>query len=394
MGRGDRHGRAARTWREVLRDAWADGWVLVGFVASLALLAVFVWVSRDVVETIIENERVFFAGLSATGVVFAAQWSIGRYRSIRSQQADSEQLIRATKDSELIAAMHERVASTIDNLDVEQMQQSDPSIGVLEAAMFRWHERLLRDYSIHRELAVLRRNLEAAYERANEYFDAQAEDEDFYLHAEQFNVIIRDINQACGNALIVDIALRDKRRPDLTPNTGLETIRLNKLGGILRDLTEALQRRDQVYESVFRYSNGDEALGRARENFRVMTSDLRKAQRTLEGLLDRDRFNVRIDELIMKGRLSAEVAGQRIIWQDYEEIHDYAIAAASRAREALEELARAEVAPRPMFLVLLNDVSSAADALAQNKPNLRRELNQDLTGLRPPRTSDPAETVA
>lgn len=394
MGRGDRRGRAARTWREVLRDAWADGWVLVGFVASLALLAVFVWVSRDVVETIIENERVFFAGLSATGVVFAAQWSIGRYRSIRSQQADSEQLIRATKDSELIAAMHERVASTIDNLDIEQMQQSDPSIGVLEAAMFRWHERLLRDYSIHRELAVLRRNLEAAYERANEYFDAQAEDEDFYLHAEQFNVIIRDINQACGNALIVDIALRDKRRPDLTPNTGLETIRLNKLGGILRDLTEALQRRDQVYESVFRYSNGDEALGRARENFRVMTSDLRKAQRTLEGLLDRDRFNVRIDELIMKGRLNAEVAGQRIIWQDYEEIHDYVMAAASRAREALEELARAEIAPRPMLLVLIADVSSAADALAENKPNLRRELNQDLTGLRPPRTSDPTETVA
>jgi len=388
VNRSDRRDRAARSSSEVWRDIWEDGWLALGIAATVFLVALFVAASWNIVGAIIESDRVFFAGLSATVAVAAAQWSIVRYRSVRRQQADREELIRSTEDPRLIAAMQERVANAIDNLNVNQMGYGD---GQLEASLFRWHDRLLRHYTVFREMAVLRRNLEAAFDRANEYFDVQAENEEFHFHSDQFNVIIRDLNQACGNAHRIDVALRDGRRPDLAPDTGLASMRLNRLGGILRDVTEALERRDQVYESVFRYSAGDPTVDRAREYFRVMTSDLRKAHRTLDSLIDRNRFNVRMDELIMKDRLNHAYAGRRLILQQYRTVHAYMMTALERLEEARDELVNGGRVLEPSFLILLRGIAQSEHMLRGNESTLMDEVDEDLGQMgsfpTPPNTS-------
>jgi hypothetical protein len=374
----DQPARQARTWSEVWHDIWADGWLFGGLIFTGALTIFFFWTSGTIIGRIIEQDRVFFAGLSATAAVSAAQWSIVRYRSIRREREDNARMIMTTDDPVLLAVMHERVANTIDNLEVSRLREPD---GPLSAALLRWHDRVLRTFSVFRELAVLRRNLDAAYERANDYFDAQAEDEEFHTDSDQFHVIINDINQACGNALRIDTALRDGRHLRSTGEQGLASMKLNALGGILRDLTEALERRNQVFESVFRYSNGDEQVGRAREYFRVMTSDLRKAHRTLESLINRDRFNARIDEFVTQDRLDPAIAGRRLIRQQYRAVMSYVNAAQTRARESREELVAGARELPPTFNVLVQDIESAARLLRENEAELEEELRRDLTML-------------
>jgi hypothetical protein len=376
MGKSQQEQRSARSWSDARRDIWRDGWLVLGLAVTLLLGALFVVVSWNIIGAIIAEDRVFFAGLSATLAVSAAQWSVVRYRKIRAEQASSKQLILTTEDPVLIDAMRERIATEIDNLDVTARSDGDR---VLDAALLRWHDRLLRSFSIFRELAVLRRNLDAAYERANEYFDAQAEDEEFHTDSDQFHVIIRDINQACGNALRIDTALRDGHRVRPSEDHGLASMKLNALGGILRDLAEALERRNHVYENVFRYANGDERVGRSREFFRVMTSDLRKAHRTLESLFDRDRFNARIDEFVTQDRLAPDLAGKRLIRQQYLTVLSYTHAAQLRIAESRDALTEGDGAReiQPTFRVLVRDIESAVALLKRNEVVLAREIGYE-----------------
>jgi hypothetical protein len=376
MGKSQQEPRDARSWSEVRRDIWRDGRLVLGLTGTVTFVALFVAVSWNIIGAIIAADRVFFAGLSATLAVSAAQWSIVRYRNIRAEQTSSRQLILTTDDPVLIDAMRERIAREIDNLDVTATPDGDR---VLEAALRRWHDRLLRSFSLFRELAVLRRNLDAAYERANEYFDAQAEDEEFHADSDQFHVIIRDINQACGNALRIDTALRDGHGVRPSQDHGLASMKLNALGGILRDLAEALERRNQVYETVFRHSNGNEHIGRAREFFRVMTSDLRKAHRTLESLFDRDRFNARIDEFVTQDRLAPDLAGKRLIRQQYLTVLSYSHAAQMRIAESRDALTEGDGAReiQPTFRVLVRDIESAVALLKRNEVVLAREIGYE-----------------
>jgi len=369
-----RHGRA-RTWAGVGRDIWADPWLVLGALATFGFTGIFYRASSDIVGGIIAGDPVYFAGLSATFAVFVGQASFVRFRSIRRERQDNAATIMNTADPELLDKMKQRIASVIDTLEVDRQPEG---AGPLDAALQRWHDRRLRQFSVFRELAVLRRNLDAAYERANDYFDAQAEDEEFHTDADQFHVIISDINQACGNALRIDTALTRGRHLDGTARRRLDTIRLNGLGNILRDLTEALERRNHVFESLFRDSNGDESLGRAREYFRVMTSDLRKAHRTLESLINRDRFNARLTEFIKEDGIDVDESAERLIDQQYRTVQAYVNAASSRAQEVMSEIASGSHKAPPILNVLEQDISSAADRLRVDWRSLSRELKENL----------------
>jgi hypothetical protein len=349
--------------------------LVLGALATFGFTGIFYRASSDIVGGIIAGDPVYFAGLSATFAVFVGQASFVRFRSIRRERQDNAATIMNTADPELLDKMKQRIASVIDTLEVDRQPEG---AGPLDAALQRWHDRRLRQFSVFRELAVLRRNLDAAYERANDYFDAQAEDEEFHTDADQFHVIISDINQACGNALRIDTALTRGRHLDGTARRRLDTIRLNGLGNILRDLTEALERRNHVFESLFRDSNGDESLGRAREYFRVMTSDLRKAHRTLESLINRDRFNARLTEFIKEDGIDVDESAERLIDQQYRTVQAYVNAASSRAQEVMSEIASGSHKAPPILNVLEQDISSAADRLRVDWRSLSRELKENL----------------
>lgn len=386
------------------RAIWRDRWFLATLAATVAVVALFGVSSRQIISAILDADPVFFAGLSGTLALLVGQLAYNRYHELKIERESTEFAIRTTEDPVLIAAIESRAASIVDRLDAgkEQLAERD-----FTAAIDRWQDRYLRRYHVYREVAVLRRNIEAAHERAVEYFDAQAEIEEFHTDADLFAIVIDDINRASGNALRIDTALRDGRELDSTADQGLMTMKLNALGGILRDLTEALERRNQVFESFFRNANGDPNVQNAREYFRVMTSDLRKAQRTLTGLLDRDRFNVRVDEFVRLDRLSPDESGWRLRKQQYKKVHDYVRAARRRAHEMQSALEAIEGIRVPALVnVLVSDIEAAEHLLDVNEPELDREAQEDreATGaathplsnsVRDPRTNhqDDGQTV-
>lgn len=357
------------------RSIWTDGLLLALIILTVLVAVFFVLISRQILNAILAADPVFFAGLSGTVALGVGQVAYNRYHDLRIRREDSEKLIRTTDDPVLVAAIESRAASIVDRYEVDRLRDDSSE---LSSSLRRWHDRVLRRYSVFRELAVLRRNLDAAYERANDYFDAQAEDEEYHTDSDQFAIIIDEINKACGNALRVDTALRDSRHPISAANQGLVSMKLNAVGGIFRDLTEALERRNHVFETLFRHSNGDVHVVRSREFFRVMTSDLRKAHRTLASLLDRDRFIWKIDEFVTKDGIDPAEAGQRLTRQQYLEVLLYMRAAKARAEEAREALLAGGTAHfSATFEVLLRDIDYATDMLEKNREELASEILVD-----------------
>ena len=346
-------------------------------VAAVGGALLFYFSARGKLAEIISSDAIFFAGVSLSLFVWGVTKAYNHQQGLRRTREELDVVIRSSNDQMVLRAIEERVAGRIDQMVVDAASSSETVLG---GALLRWHERLLRQHDVLRHLAVLRRNLEAAYDRSGEFFDAQAEREDFHTDADQFGIIVDDLSKAAGSALRVDAALRDRRGIDSTIEQGYVSMKLNQLGEIARDLTEALERRNQVFSLLFDRRETNEDSDDARAFFRVMTSDLRKAQRTLLELLDRDRHNVRVDEMVYHDNLSASEAGARIIRQQYRTVFSYARVAKMRANQVREALEAAGLSIPPALDILAYDVSGAADLLEKNWPVLMEEIGYDREG--------------
>jgi hypothetical protein len=374
-------GPLLRPAEELPPSIWAgirgDNRALAYLAAAVLGALIFVYSSYGKLSEIVAAEAVFFAGISLSLFVWGVTNAFNRWQGLRRVRDDLRTTIALTDDDAVIRAIEERVVGHIDRLDAADLATSETS---LSAALLRWHERMLRQHDVLRNLAVLRRDLEAAYQRGSEFFDAQVEREDFHTDADQLIVILDDLNRAGGAALRVDAALRDRRHIGSTTEQGFVSMKLNQLGEISRDLAEALERRNHVYSLLFEGKNPAEDLARAREYFRVMTSDLRKAQRTIVELLDRDRHNTRIDEMIRSDDLDGREAGARLIRQQYRIVYAYAQVAKKRVRQVKEEFQIAGEAIPPALEILAEDVTRAAEFLENNWRVLMEEIGYDTEG--------------
>lgn len=163
----------------------------------------------------------------------------------------------------------------------------DGTVPEIATALDRVRAEALHRDGVHEQVALLIRNLTAANIRAVEYYDLQARSPRFYLTAPHLMVVMQDIDEAMFNAAELGRAVgrRDSR---LTSYSLPESAR-NLLRDALRDLREAVARRNEAYEALaaqFDIPVEDELWGA----FTVMSSDSFKALRDLEALLGKNVF--------------------------------------------------------------------------------------------------------
>lgn len=131
------------------------------------------------------------------------------------------------------------------------------------------------------ELAVLVRNVDAALERLGQYYDSQCRMPDFYRHAALLEVALDDLDKTAASVLRLQHKLGSETQEKIYPVSPATRL---TLVSVRRDLREAVVRRDQAYE-WFATRLSREAEEEVWDVFAVMTSDMRKGERSLEGLL-------------------------------------------------------------------------------------------------------------
>jgi hypothetical protein len=220
------------------QQAWA--------MSGLAVLVLVSVVAVSNLQSIYDAQKDFVVGslLSLVGFCFGKAFS-------RTQEQKAIELIRTGRGGAVEEVLKEQTSA-----------------------------RLHRD-GVFDELAVLARNVDAALERLGQYYDSQCRIPDFYRHAPLLEVSLDDLDKTAVSVLRLQQKLgrgiQEKSYP-VSPATRLTLV------SVRRDLREAVGRRDQAYEwFVTRLS--PEAEEQAWDMFAVMTSDIRKGERSLEALL-------------------------------------------------------------------------------------------------------------
>lgn len=160
----------------------------------------------------------------------------------------------------------------------------------------------LRASGAHDHLAVIQRNIDVAMERLSEYYDGEARNLDFYRHSPLLRATLDELDRTSREIFALRRILNSfTDRPDYA----LPEEERQKLVAGLRHLREAVGRRNQVYENLSRRADFREAQG-ILDILAVMTSDMLKAERRLNEILDRHLTLVPVDALQMTiGYLSA-----------------------------------------------------------------------------------------
>ncbi|MEV0584930.1 hypothetical protein [Nonomuraea sp. NPDC050310] len=133
---------------------------------------------------------------------------------------------------------------------------------------------------VHSDLALVKRNVVAAGRRAAEFYDLQSKDPRFYLNAPLLRVILDDLDEALANVISLE---RAADSPEAQSTYVLSAEIRSELGDVLRDVREAVQRRNETYEALvlqFERESIDDLWGA----FAVLSSDSLKALRDLEAL--------------------------------------------------------------------------------------------------------------
>ncbi|MEV2220841.1 hypothetical protein AB0E01_13275 [Nocardia vinacea] len=165
-----------------------------------------------------------------------------------------------------------------------QLIQEGTAPEVVEALNRAREETLHRD-GVYEQIALLIRNLTAANNRAVEYYDLQAKSPRFYLVAPYLSVVMQDLDEALHNAAQIGRAVGSQQMQ--LPSYPFPEQARYLLREALRDLHEAVARRNEAYEALstqFEVPQEDELWGA----FTVMTSDSLKALRDLESLLGKN----------------------------------------------------------------------------------------------------------
>lgn len=208
-------------------------------------------------------------------------------------------------------------------------------------ALEQVHQDKLHRDGVHEQVALLIRNLAAATTRAVEYYDLQTRWPRFYQTAPHLMVVMQDLDDAMFNASQIGLAVGS--RESRLPCYPLPEPARNLLRDTLRDLHEAVARRNEAYEALaaqFETPVEDELWGA----FTVMTSDSLKALRDLEALLGKYIHTPPNDQITA--------------------LQGYVTAALLRAR-TVEEMtnSRPELTFPPALAILLQDLESVGTKL-------------------------------
>jgi hypothetical protein len=277
-----------------------QAWALSG----LAVLVLISVVAVSNLQSIYDAQKDFVVGslLSLVGFCFGKAFS-------RTQEQKAIELIRTARGGAVEDALKEQISA-----------------------------RLYRD-GVFDELAVLARNVDAALERLGQYYDSQCRIPDFYRHAPLLEVALDDLDKTAVSVLRLQHRLgsgiQEKSYP-VSPATRLTLV------SVRRDLREAVGRRDQAYE-WFATRLSREAEEQAWDMFAVMTSDMRKGERSLEALLSQHL-------LFPTDHYLRTTSG-------------YLTAALQRAAE-FTDMIKDKGVPKPMILeVMMGDLQKAVDVL-------------------------------
>jgi hypothetical protein len=204
-------------------------------------------------------------------------------------------------------------------------------------------EASLHVQGVFEQLALLQRNVMSAAERLSEYFDLQCRMHDFYKSAPLLRVTLDDLDKTTVNI----VALWKILRPsvDAAGYAMSSTARL-ALISVRRDLREALGRRNQAYEwFASRLDSGSSES--AWEVFAVMSSDIFKADRTLDDLLSQ-YVPFPLDQYARM-------------------VSDYVEAATRRAAEFRDAIHSAGITEPAVFDVMISDLTKAAARMSEVK---------------------------
>jgi hypothetical protein len=298
------------TVRSNLSRAWA--------IAGLAVLVVVCVVALSNLQGIYNSQKDFVVGslLSLVGFCFGKAFS-------RTQEQKAIEVLRTARDGPVEEAVKEEMSARLHRE------------GVLE------------------ELSVLARNVEAASERLGEYYDSQCRVPDFYRHAPLLMVALDDLGKTESSVISLQQKLCSSGRKKsyrISPEDRLALV------SIQRDLREALGRRDQAYEWFVPRLNRQTETSKTQDAeemwdmFAVMSSDIRKGQRTLEALMS-----------------------QQVLYpiEDYiRSVSGYLNAALRRAAE-FADLIKIKNVPKPKILeVMIDDLEKAVKALDGFEPHM------------------------
>ncbi|GAB3652864.1 hypothetical protein GCM10027589_10600 [Actinocorallia lasiicapitis] len=138
----------------------------------------------------------------------------------------------------------------------------------LEEATHRW----MRENDIPGQVALLRRNIDAAAQRCGEYYDLQAKDPRGGPNVPLLRVVLTDLDDALSSAAHLSAVVGAAVPPVFTLSSGAR-IQLKEL---LRDVREAASRRQEAFDAVsmeFGHPTADELWGA----FTVLSSDTLKS---------------------------------------------------------------------------------------------------------------------
>ena len=178
------------------------------------------------------------------------------------------------------------------------------------------------EFNVRTTLAVLGRNVEAARQRLIEYSFLRAAEFDFHLGMSLLLVIENDLEKAYTNinslhaAIMQTVSLGEQSKVE--PAEG-GSRRLDDLQSIMRDVSEATNRRNEIASGLLILKLGaDDNISALLDSFNVVSSDLFKAN------------------IIMTEVISEHL--QDMTDHDISRVRDYLVACASRTRHFLARL--------------------------------------------------------
>jgi hypothetical protein len=188
------------------------------------------------------------------------------------------------------------------------------------------------------EASVLARNLEAAGSRLIEFFDLQVEQADFHRTMPVLKVAIADVEKAVSNLGALHGAIDARfELPAMRMDRSVRT----RLVSANRSLAAAADRRIRFDDWLRSTTPVDDV--RVLPLLGVMTSDLFKAERGLEAILNSETGTALTDQLIV--------------------VHDFIEAALGRAGELQELIGVEKLKAVPIFAVMVGDLRNALDYL-------------------------------
>jgi len=322
-------------------------WAFLGIsvVVAVAIMA------RGNLHKIFDTQPDFVLGasLTITGICFTKAFS-------RTGVDQALQLIREGTDPEIGEALNRHFSERLHDRDDEDIReplnryfsdrlhdQKDPGI---REALDRYFSERLHDSGVHEQVTLLSRNIAMTNRRISEYYDLQAMEPRFYLHAPLLRVALNDLDEALGNVIHLGAAVgrRDVQRVYTVP----DKVRA-QLNDALRDIREASARRNETYEALralFESQMVDDLWGA----FTVMTSDTLKALRDLEALVAKNVLSLPAERIPV--------------------LSNYVQASLKRARTVGELIRLRSMEPPPAMEIFNEDLERALQKLAKVQESL------------------------